>query len=123
MLLVNHLGYERHGAKQAVLQAPPGLRGQQAGLYREEDQVVVSQVAIVSQGAVPGWKTVISTLWIFPTFRDVAAFTCNAAIIAPILLPSVKDWRCTPRCPMFCTILNPSAVADATIYTIVRRTF
>lgn len=56
MLLVNHLGYERHGAKQAVLQAPPGLRGQQAGLYREEDQVVVSQVAIVSQGAVPGWK-------------------------------------------------------------------
>ncbi|MGL4545102.1 MAG: glycoside hydrolase family 9 protein [Plesiomonas sp.] len=56
MLLVNHLGYERHGAKQAVLQAPSGLRGQQACLHRAEDNVVVCQVAIEQQGSVQGWK-------------------------------------------------------------------
>ena len=56
-LLTNHLGYERYGAKQAVILAAPGLPATSAELIRCQDGHSLMQLPLKACGPVAQWHT------------------------------------------------------------------
>ncbi|GAB3525861.1 glycoside hydrolase family 9 protein [Photobacterium alginatilyticum] len=56
-LLTNHLGYERFGAKQAILLAEPGLPAPHAEIIRCQDAQPIMQLPLKACGPVAQWHT------------------------------------------------------------------